>query len=159
MKLIVFIMFFSNVFTVYGQSFETAHYFDSLGYDSLNLKQGFWKHDNVINMHIGRIRKGFEAWEYGYYIDNCKEGVWDVRSKDNKKLLGHRWYKRDTLVLEVQYYKKKVIGIEILKPILGNNEREYRMRVIDYIMFGKYGKVKSKHSYNSKEDDYFIVEY
>lgn len=120
--------------------------FDYLGIDSLNQKQGYWGIETEVLLLIERDTGiVLNCKEFGYYLDNKKEGIWNVYLiKNGSEIISHRFYMNDELLYEIQYYNKKPIAIVRRKTISRkNNQGETSINfVFDEIRFNKNGEVE-----------------
>ncbi len=147
-RVLIVILLFNGLISVYSQ--QVVHYGDSLGYDSLNREQGYWKLPTVLNLvRNGKFVRSIEGWEFGYFVDGKKEGCWSVKNEESE-IIGHRIYQKDMLLYQIQYDNKKAVSIIGVKyiPVPPNNKgiNGYE-EPVDIISFNRCGKVKQRTYY------------
>lgn len=83
---------------------------EKFGKDSLNRRQGEWRIPIEYFVGFNDSAKIIEAFEQGFYINNKKEGIWEVVDSSNN-LIAHIYYLDDITQLEILYNKGKIYSI------------------------------------------------
>lgn len=128
--------------TLVGQTQTFLNAFDSSGH-----RVGYWKLSSSINYrdHIKKYN-GVEGFEYGYYRDNQKIGLWIVEDKLGN-LIGHQMYIDDTTRIEIQYKKGKIFSIVtyISESTPMTDVKPYREALAEQVIsFDNRGRIKGK---------------
>ena len=124
--------------------------------DTFGMKQGLCRLKAEIVLITDGLYENMQLldsniYEEGFYIDNKKEGLWEVitfkkrRFKKEVKqiILAHRLYVDDSIMFEIQYNNKKVKNIVDLKMIYRKNSiYPYSFRYKSIIVFDNKGRLK-----------------
>jgi hypothetical protein len=134
--LIIILLFFTGF--VKGQD---TNFFDNMG-----LRQGFCKIDNLVNfVKDEHVIKNINGYEYGYCIDNKKQGLFEFKDK-KQHLIAYRWYNYDTLILEIHFLHKKPITMIRYRTKYKYTEdpdiSNYVSIAKEIISFSKCGRIK-----------------
>lgn len=139
MRFVMFFLFFVISFSACCQvdSIKTQKRFlaDEKG------KQGYWMLPSAFNyVYKGVVIRGFEAYASGYYKDNKRIGLWEI--KDEKGLLlGYRIFYENDSYIEVQFRNKRVVTILTYNRVFAKDENDVdHYFVAEVISFNKRGK-------------------
>lgn len=130
-----------SVKLVFGQK-------DTCMFDDEGLKQGFWQLTAGISfLKFEEKVNGVEAVMYGFFVDDLKQGIWEVKNSKSK-LIAHLVYKDDILVLEIQYWKNRpssIIHYTREEHYTENpNLADYIYRYQQIISLNKRGQIKRR---------------
>lgn len=153
-KQVVGLLLLFFVISVFGQK-------DTCKFDENGLYQGFWKLTEGVALLKNEKRvKSIEAEKYGFFYDNKKEGLWEVKDS-NSNLISHILYKNDTMVTEIQYVKGKVRSIIHYTTKYQYTENpdlaDYVYVYQEIISFNRRGKIKQRSFKNEKGEVETIV--
>ena len=132
--------------TDYSVDATNTQSIDINNYDSLGYRQGFWETYSVINY---RTDKGFlyytEGHEYGYYIDDKKEGSWVAKDNDDK-VIGYITYESGLRKMEVQFINNRIVSIIKIRfyPKQIQDTSLAYGELAELITFNKHGKIRSR---------------
>lgn len=114
--------------------------------DSLGQKQGYWE---ILTETFSTDEKTLgilKGTGYGFFVDNKREGYWDIYNISNKEdMIAQRFYQNDTVLYEIKYKKGKIKSITQRKRIRRHSNIGRNFAYIDnIIIFGNNGEIKSR---------------
>jgi hypothetical protein len=131
-------------------------------FDDKGLRQGYWELPSAMTRIKNEKKiKGIEAKQYGYFFDNKKQGCWDIKDTHGR-LVGHRWYKNDTTIVEIQYLRGKVSSIIHFSTKYEYTENpdlaDFVYVYQEVISFNRRGKIKQR-SFRNEEGKMETIKY
>lgn len=128
----------TNISAQKAESYET---------DSLGRRQGLCTFPNGFSfVKNEKVIKGYEVWEQGTYVNDLKEGLWNLWI-NNWQLIGTRLYVHGDVAKEYHLKNGKLITELFYKKNENSSTSElYISRIITY----KKGKIISDNTFELK---------